>query len=568
MAILWPRKLFPSIRKDGRRKAEVKVYDKLAQALDDNFHVFYSSTWLATDRFGNERDGECDFLIAHPDYGFLAIEVKGGKEISYDSRLDKWTSRDYHNFVHRIKDPVVQAKNAKHQIFQKLKELKDWKNRRFRMAHGVIFPDVEAPPQNLGADRPAKIFCCSKQLRFDLKNWVCEILNTRRKPDINQRLGKEGIECLKEILVHPFALKSTVGIAIDNDDEEFALLEPTQFIVLNAITDLLRVYVQGAAGTGKTVVAVQEAVTLAKSGRKTLLTCYNRPLAEFLKQKLRKVENLKVDTFHSICRQVAKHASISTADHKECNFLYDSVLPSALYDGMQLKPFLKWDAIIVDEGQDFQMEWWLSVDASLKTNGKLRVFLDSNQTIYKHACAGLKDIEAVPVRLDRNLRNTRKIHEVISHHYKGMPIIAEGPVGENVVWKIAKNTTSKVKIAITELKRLVNSQNVSPSDIAVLANSQDVKNKLIEQTVGIGIPITNAENLVREETVIDTVRRFKGLDRKAVILIVDEAELHRQELAYVAFSRARSYLFIVHSKRDQSWLKKPERHIPAETHVD
>lgn len=192
------------------------------------------------------------------------------------------------------------------------------------MVYGVIFPDVDAPPRNLGADRPAKILCCSKQLRFDLKNWVCEMLNTRSKPDINQRLGKEGIECLKEIFVHPFALKSTLGIVIDNDDEEFALLEPTQFIVLNAITELPRVFVRGAMGTGKTVVAVREAVTLTKSGRKTLLTCFNRPLAEFLKQKLSKVENLKDGTFHSICRQVAKHASISIADHKESNFLTES----------------------------------------------------------------------------------------------------------------------------------------------------------------------------------------------------------------------------------------------------
>ena len=74
MAVLWPRKLPRSVLDDPRRRAEVRVYDRLADVLDDSFHVFYSSPWLGTDSLGNERDGECDFLIAHPIHGILAIE--------------------------------------------------------------------------------------------------------------------------------------------------------------------------------------------------------------------------------------------------------------------------------------------------------------------------------------------------------------------------------------------------------------------------------------------------------------------------------------------------------------
>ncbi len=77
MAVLWPRKLPRSVLDDPRRRAEVRVYNRLAEVLNDTFHVFYSSPWLGTDRLGNEKDGECDFLVAHPDHGILAIEVRG-----------------------------------------------------------------------------------------------------------------------------------------------------------------------------------------------------------------------------------------------------------------------------------------------------------------------------------------------------------------------------------------------------------------------------------------------------------------------------------------------------------
>ena len=257
--------------------------------------------------------------------------------------------------------------------------------------------------------------------------------------------------------------------------------------------------------------------------------------------------------------KLAQKAGISIKKNISELELNDAVLRTALYDGMIAKPFLRWDAIIVDEGQGFQPEWWLAIDASLKKTGKLRVFMDSNQTIHYDAGTGVQEIETVPLRLNRNLRNTVKIHEVATFHYDGIPISADGPLGENVVWKIAENTESKVKVAIKELRKLVMSQEVAPSDIAVLVNSSEVRLKLLEHLVGTGIPITNAENLVLEETVIDTVRRFKGLERRAIIVIIDGSDMQQRELAYVAFSRVRSYLCVVHSKRDERWLKSDQQ---------
>jgi Nuclease-related domain len=145
MAKLWPRTLPASIRDDRRRRAEVRVFEKLANILDDSYTVFYSSPWLGTDHLGNEKDGECDFMVAHPLLGYLAIEVKGGG-ISFDSTIRQWWTTDSNGFRFKIKDPVEQARSAKHELLKKLKNLPGWRERWVHNSHGVIFPDAATVP--------------------------------------------------------------------------------------------------------------------------------------------------------------------------------------------------------------------------------------------------------------------------------------------------------------------------------------------------------------------------------------------------------------------------------------
>ncbi|WP_269972788.1 ATP-binding domain-containing protein [Pseudomonas aeruginosa] len=80
----------------------------------------------------------------------------------------------------------------------------------------------------------------------------------------------------------------------------------------------------------------------------------------------------------------------------------------------------------------------------------------------------------------------------------------------------------------------------------------------LEKSSGTNIPFTDAESMVLEDVVVDTVRRFKGLERSAVILIVSGEEMEQRELAYVALSRARAYLCIVCSEDDERWLSGKE----------
>lgn len=556
MAVLWPRKLPRSVLDDPRRRAEVRVYDRVADVLDDSFHVFYSSPWLGTDRLGNEKDGECDFLIAHPDHGILAIEVKGGKEISFDPRDGQWRSTDHGGFVHKIKDPVAQARSAKHEILKRLNESPRLPKRFIHAAHGVIFPGTGSAPGNLGADRPASIFCCSRQLQQELGGWVDSRLKAGQRPENCEALGHDGIAALERLLARPFTLSFRIGAALADADTEFRVLEPSQYHVLDVIADIPRALIRGGAGTGKTVVAVEEALRSAAAGRKTLLTCHSRPLAMNLERKLKDVENLTVAGFHALCGRISHQAGVPPPSNISERELYETALPNALYRAMENQPALKWATIVVDEGQDFNADWWIAIDACLTHGGHLRVLMDSNQRVYESAGVSVHDLSVVPVRLSRNLRNTKNIHSAASVHYSGPEIIADGPDGLEVSWISAENADQKVEAAYRELRRLVFNEEVAPGDIAVLVNGPAARTSLVERSSGTSIPLTDAETMALEDVVVDTVRRFKGLERPAIILIVSGDEMDRRELAYVAFSRARAYLCVVSSRGEAKWLSE------------
>ncbi|MCO7636660.1 ATP-binding domain-containing protein [Pseudomonas sp. S 311-6] len=532
------------------------MYERLAEVLDDSFHVFYSSPWLGTDRLGNEKDGECDFLVAHHEHGILAIEVKGGREISFDPREDQWRSTDHGGFVHRIKDPVAQARGAKHEILTRLNNSPRWPRRFIHAAHGVIFPSAGSPPGNLGADRPARIFCGSRQFRDGLGAWIADRLKIGQRPDNCEPLGRDGIAALERLLAHPFTLSFRIGTALAEADAEFRVLEPSQYQILDIIADIPRVLVRGGAGTGKTVVAIEESLRSAGAGRKTLLTCHSRPLAAALERKLRNVDNLTVAGFHALCGQIARQAGISVPAGICEQDLYESALPNALYEAMETQPALRWDTIIVDEGQDFRDIWWVALDACLLPGGRIRVFMDSNQRVYGSAGDGARDLSVVPVRLSRNLRNTKNIHEVALVHYSGPNIVADGPDGLDVSWVSAENLDAKIEAAYRELRRLVFNEDVAPGDIAVLVNGPAARALFLERSSRTGIPLTDAEAMALEDVVVDTVRRFKGLERPAIVLIVSGEEMDRRELAYVAFSRARAYLCVVASPTEAEWLSE------------
>ncbi len=187
MATMHPARVPDHIRKEPRRSGEMAVFDALESQLPADYQVYYSSPWIER-ADGREMDGECDFLVAHRDLGILAIEVKGGRIAVDDQNI--WCSTDRAGFSRRIKNPIDQARSAKHAFIQKLRDVHDdWVVAR----HGVILPHSRRPREgrDLRPDAPLAIFAFDTDMSR-LADWVVARFRALEEPAPREP-GKAGL---------------------------------------------------------------------------------------------------------------------------------------------------------------------------------------------------------------------------------------------------------------------------------------------------------------------------------------------------------------------------------------
>jgi superfamily I DNA/RNA helicase len=320
--------------------------------------------------------------------------------------------------------------------------------------------------------------------------------------------------------------------------------------------------VSGGAGTGKTVLAVEKARWLAGEGFRTLLTCFNLPLAGFLRAAAAAgpVENLSVLNFHELCRHLAAKAGISLpefpVDHQPPQEYFDRTLPDALDAALRRLPENRFDAIVVDEGQDLREEWWLLLQMALADpdHGILHVFHDDNQAIYPRASGIPADLS--PIALSRNLRNTRAIFGVARRFYGGKRVMAVGPTGQPVEFVTASGPAEVEKAVSRLLHRIIHEEGVPACDVALLTGRAREKSAFGRLATVGAYGLTQDQQREPDQVLFETVFRFKGLERPVVILVELDERLEREEVLYVGLTRARAYLAVVGETRTLELLKQ------------
>ncbi len=64
---------------DTASAAERRFFARLRDGTPDDIVAFHHVAWLVPGRNGVPEEGESDFVVAHPEYGALAVEVKGAR---------------------------------------------------------------------------------------------------------------------------------------------------------------------------------------------------------------------------------------------------------------------------------------------------------------------------------------------------------------------------------------------------------------------------------------------------------------------------------------------------------
>lgn len=541
-------------------QAEAKVYRAFRDSLPADFVVFFQVGWILRREEEQAKDGETDFLVCHPDLGYLCVEVKGGG-VGFDSHSGEWFSIDRHQQEHPINNPINQALKAKYSIRSKLNEHQRWKDMALHnvlRGHAVFFPDVGNASVLSRPDMPATLIGCSKDLQSP-KSWIDEAFAYwGSDASTFTALGRRGLDVLRDVFARSFVVTPLVSSQLADQEARRLVLTKDQLRVLDFLRSHRRVAVSGGAGTGKTVLALEKAQRLAAEGFKTLLTCYNRQLAVYLSIICGATPNLDVMSFHQLChRQVERANRVSGRDlvaEAKVTYpgkdLYEVQLPNALGYSLEVLPD-RYDAIVCDEGQDFREEFWVPLELLLVDyeTSPLYVFYDDNQNIYSRA--GTFPIRDEPFSLTTNCRNTAPIHVAAYRHYKGVPVSPPDIQGDELHFEESANRDPQATKINALIVDLVAKQGVSPGDITVLI--ADALHKAEYYAALRRLPLPRPASWLEEgvrgpnTVLIDTIQRFKGLESPIVILWgLDTIDLSRnQELLYVGMSRAKSLLVIV-----------------------
>ena len=517
-----------------RPMSERIVFEAVRDNLSDEWRVFHSFDYVTRDLNKKRWDGEIDFLLYHPERGLLVLEVKGGA-ISY--RDGNWYQED------RLIRPVAQAKHNKYAVMRMLQDgLK--RDIPLRFAHAVCFPGcsghrvwpAEAQGIVLTGDRLPDIEIFAEQVLDDTP------LPEKMQGEISEA---EVMRVLSPLFEYGQSLAERIGV----EQRQFFLFTEEQCRLLDALENFDRLQILGCAGSGKTIMAVKKAKRLALQGENVLLLCYNQMLAKYLRKEVGTLPGITAAAFFDFCIDVLKIPGEQVDRYRDEPRLYREALPQLLRKHVE-RTCLCYDAVIVDEGQDFSRSAWDVISLLPIDGGCFYIFYDPDQNIFNGQLE-LPDFGAPPVRLTRNCRNTGNIFAALGPYRTTDAEIAESaPDGAAVRDRTGEDMRG---LLAEELERLIDREGVTETDIVILGGHA------LRHTSFGDDPAVGRFNLVERRTAAGsseiayfTYMKFKGCEAKAVILVdVDETDPRwNRNGMYTAMSRAVHELVILRRPGD------------------
>ncbi len=561
--------------------AERLVFERLRAALPADYRFYPNVAWIGrTADHRGLRDGEADLVIAHPDRGILVVEVKAG-QIARDSHGRWWAG------PHELNpSPFDQARDNLHALLGKLRDLPNAPPNWEPIAgHAIALPDVDlesagANLRLLGPDVDSDLILDHGRLLPDdprgTRAAIEKMFDLYAGESAHLRPpGEAGIALLEALLHTPTELRSILRSEIAEGQEELTRLTQEQHHVLRELGRVRRAEIRGGAGTGKTMLAIEKARQLVGQGYRTLLVCFNQPLARMLVDAtadLARTGLLRVSTFHQLCEDLGREAGTLPARPSPIPAeWWTKTLPEALYGAIEVEGGT-YHALVIDEGQDFEADWFDALQLLLVDPAEdvMYVFHDPAQALYRDDV--VERLGLTPRDLVWNCRNPQAIHEAVARLADGGLSADALRPGGRAPEVIEVSTPAETLEALrTLLFRLRHDEKVAARDIVVLSGvGLDHSNVWRQRRFGSetlwngqvdddGRPNGLAAELVAPQpagTILcDSIRRFKGLERPVVILTElrpDDARLER--LLYVGMSRTLQHLALVVTLEVARWV--------------
>jgi hypothetical protein len=532
--------------------------------LSSDWTVLYSYRWHGK-RKGRTGDGEADFLLIHPLHGFFIAEVKGGSAIKYEDGIFFQKSKG--TWKKMTTGPFEQGVISKNEINRYLNECIEKRtypnlpNFVPNFGHFVVFPSaIEKtgfPPEGgreiiMDSDDMINV---EKRLLEIVFHW-----NNNRDSDKRNSISRENVEAIIGALRPYKETIERVSQDLSKVKNELLALTKAQSQILNNIESVS--VIKGAAGTGKTTLATERARDLAEQGLNTLFLCFNRPLSDHLNREMsNKPGKLTIATLHSFAKKVCDMGQIAI-DQNDFNSLIENFPFAAMSLG------ISFDAIIIDEAQDFSIGMWQSLTDFIdsgpnRENLVFNIFLDSNQNIYEGSgweiAIGKYSERTIINQLFVNCRNTTEIGSLVknfggSHLFLG----ASGPEPFFITCEMYDQIPIRLK---QEIQRLRKDFGFNAKDFTVLTSNRRLASNLEDRFA----EEEEIDGLSCKEVIFQTIKSFKGLESPCVIAVFESNDLDDngdvlsisefEKLSYIGLSRAQLVLSVIGTKDQISKIK-------------
>jgi len=349
-----------------------------------------------------------DFVLLHPRIGIAVFEVKDWNLDAMDyfvrkgtKRPELWARRDGKEFSRQSENPFPKVNYYREAIYN-LYCPRLAKHKGFgAITAGVIFPfasisrlrSLFSPFLQHGEQEAVAKYTPLSGVEEVSNGMISQVFpESARKSSMLMR--PELADDLRGWLMEPdFSATQRRPLELNASQQQFA----------GSRTESGFRRIKGPAGSGKSLVLAARAARLADEGKTVLVATYNITLWHYLRDLVVRelksgssYRNIVFVNFHSWCRDVCETVGWSERyDELWKSGAPVSVMEEALPELVGLSAAESaapsYDAILVDEGQDYRPLWWSTLRTFLKPGGEMLMAADATQDIYGTAGAWTDD---------------------------------------------------------------------------------------------------------------------------------------------------------------------------------
>jgi hypothetical protein len=563
-----------------------------------------------------------DFVLLNPNVGIAVFEVKDWNLEAMDyfqdrgltGRPEMFGRKDGQRFKLENQNPVTRIWNYRNEIMNLYCPRLEKRNGIAAVTAGIIMP-----------------FADENRARHLLKPFIAH-RGMDKYPRYSPIVGRQSLKSPQLLNVFPEANRLTSKLmnpVLAQDlrnwlvDPEFAVeqrsdlqLDPRQEqLAMNRTPSGYR-RIRGPAGSGKSLVLAARAAELVAAGKDVLVVTYNITLRQYLQDlTVRRKQvggsirrSITWLNFHLWCKRVCldagriddysefwrKHFDTDPDNQSHLDLSHeslDNILDSDLINLVNrvitedtAGVVTRYDAILVDEAQDFMPEWWNALRRVCKDGGEMLLVADATQDVYGIASswtdaamrgAGFygpwSDLKACYRMPETAIPHVRKFAETfLPENSRDLPQVPQGSL-ELHPCQLRWVQTSEDRAITTceqEMLRLFEAADpdiLAVSDLTLLVATRDSGSEIVDKIRSNGIKVIHTFDQDKQEerrrklafymgdarVKATTLHSFKGWESTAILLFIDDVRSDKDyALVYSGLTRLKrstsgSYLTVV-----------------------